>query len=227
MATPENPMPHPRAVVLDMDGLIFNTEEIYTLVGTELLGRRGCPFSDELKDRIMGLRPQATFETMIRWHKLDESWEELARESNRIFVSLLDEHLAPLPGLFELLVVLERSAIPKAIATSSCRELAEACLRPFDLPPRFEFILTAEDVTRGKPDPEIYLTAAQRLGLHPRETMVLEDSENGCRAAVAAGAFTVAVPGEHSHQQDFSRAALVVESLADPRLYQALGMGMG
>ena len=218
-------MPNPRAVVLDMDGLMFNTEEIYTLVGIDLLGRRGCSFSDELKDQIMGLRPQATFDTMIRWHKLDESWEELARESNRIFAGLLDEHLAPLPGLFELLVVLERSEIPKAIATSSCRELAEACLRPFELGSRFEFILTAEDVTRGKPDPEIYLAAAKRLGLRPPETMVLEDSENGCRAAASAGAFTVAVPGEHSRGQDFSVASLVVDSLADARLYEALGMG--
>ena len=116
------------------------------------------------------------------------------------------------------------AGIPKAIATSSGRRLTEACLAPFQLAPRFRFILTSEDITRGKPDPEIYLLAARRFGVPPAEMLVLEDSQNGCRAAAAAGAFTVAVPGEHSRRQDFSVANLVIESLADRRLYEVLGI---
>jgi len=207
-----------------MDGLMFNTEDVYSLVGTELLQRRGCEFTDELKDAIMGLRPQPTFETMIRWHELDETWEEMAAESNRIFLSLLDAHLAPLPGLLELLDALESAGIPKAIATSSSRDLTGEVLRRFEMESRFQFILTAKDITHGKPHPEIYLTAAERFGLLPSQTLVLEDSQNGCRAAAAAGAFTVAVPGEHSRDHDFSVASLVVDSLGDPRLYEALGI---
>jgi HAD superfamily hydrolase (TIGR01509 family) len=208
-----------------MDGLMFNTEEIYTLVGTELLRRRGCEFGDELKDAVMGLRPRPTFETMIRWHRLDETWEEIAAESNRIFVDLLDAHLAPMPGLLELLAALEKAGIPKAIGTSSGRELLDEVFGRFDLRSRFQFILTAEDITHGKPHPEIYLAAAERFGLGPQQTLVLEDSQNGCRAAAAAGALTVAVPGEHSRGHDFSAASLVVESLADSRLYEVLGIG--
>jgi HAD superfamily hydrolase (TIGR01509 family) len=207
-----------------MDGLMFNTEQIYTVVGTELLRRRGCEFTDELKDAIMGLRPQPTFEMMIRWHGLDETWKEMAAESNRIFVSLLDDHLAPMPGLLELLGLLEEAGIPKAIGTSSGRELLDEVFRRIDLRSRFQFILTAEDITRGKPHPEIYLVAAERFGLSPRQMVVLEDSENGCRAAAAAGAFTVAVPGKHSRGHDFAAASLVVDSLGDPRLYEALGI---
>ncbi len=204
---------------------MFNTEEIYTLVGAELMRRRGCEFGEELKDAIMGLRPQPTFETMIRWHGLEETWEEMAAESNRIFVALLDEHLAPLPGLLELIAWLEKEEIPKAIGTSSGRDLLEELFRRFDLQNRFQFILTAEDITRGKPHPEIYLTAAERFGLDPQQMLVLEDSQNGCRAAAAAGAFTVAVPGEHSRRHDFTAASLVVESLAAPRLYEVLKIG--
>ena len=215
----------PCAVVFDMDGLMFNTEDVYTLVGTELLRRRGREFTPQLKDAMMGLPPKTTFGVMIEWHGLDESWERLAVESNRIFLDVLPEHLAPLPGLFGLLDALEAADIRKAIATSSKRELADACLSPFDLQPRFQFILTSEDVTRGKPNPEIYLTAAQRLGLEPERTLVLEDSENGCRAAAASGAFAVAVPGEHSRTHDFSTASLVVDDLADRRLYEVLGIG--
>jgi len=213
-----------RAVVFDMDGLMFNTEDVYTLVGTELLRRRGRDFTSELKDEMMGLPPRPSLEAMIRRHGLRDTWEDLLQESNQIFIDLLHEHLALMPGLIELLGALGAAGIPKAIATSSSRELVEACLSPFPLARRFQFALTAEDITHGKPHPEIYLLAAARFGIAPAEMLVLEDSCNGCRAAAAAGAFVVAVPGEHSRGHDFSMASLVVESLGDPRLYQALAI---
>jgi len=212
------------AITFDMDGLMFNSEDVYTLAGSELLSRRGREFTPELKDAMMGLPPQRAFEVMIEWHALDEPWQAIAAESNEIFLGLLDKHLATMPGLMELLAALEQAGIPKAIATSSSRWLAEACLDPFALVPRFSFVLTSEDITHGKPDPEIYLLAARRLGVPPGEMLVLEDSQNGCRAASAAGAFTVAVPGEHSCRQDFSTANLVIESLEDARLYEVLGL---
>jgi len=218
------PMPPFRAVVFDMDGLMFNTEDVYTLVGTELLRRRGHEFTEELKHEMMGLPPRESFEAMIRRHGLQETWQELVPESNAIFIRLLHDHLAMLPGLPELLDALEAAGTPKAIATSSGRELLEACLAPFDLARRFQFTLTAEDITHGKPHPEVYLRAADRFRIRPAQMLVLEDSQNGCRAAAAAGAFTVAVPGEHSRGQDFSMASLVVDSLADPRLYALIDL---
>ncbi len=213
-----------RAVVFDMDGLMFNTEDVYTLVGGELLRRRGQVFSDELKKEMMGVPPQQSFAIMIRRHNLGESWQELAAESNRIFLDIFAAHILPMPGLFDLLERLERAGIPKAIATSSAKPLLDACLAHFDLHSRFQFFLTAEDVRQGKPNPEIYLTAARRLGVPPAEMMVLEDSQNGCKAAASAGAFTVAIPGAHSSDHDFSAASLVLSSLADPRLYEILGI---
>ena len=213
-----------RAVVFDMDGLMFNTEDMYTLAGEELLRRRGYEFTAEIKQQIMGMQPQPAFERMIAHCGLAETWEEWPMESNRLFLDLLDGRLAMMPGLMELLDALERAGIPKAVCTSSSRELVAACLRPFDLRERFEFVLTAEDIVHGKPHPEIYLTAARRFGVPPAEMLVLEDSENGCLAAAAAGAYVVAVPGEHSREHDFSMASLVVESLADRRLYLTLGI---
>lgn len=213
-----------KAVVFDMDGLMFNTEDVYTLVGHELLRRRGHEFSPELKNEMMGLPPQASFEIMIHRCRLPDRWRELADESNKLFIDMLYERLAPMPGLIELLDALEAAGIPKAIATSSARAMLDACLVRFDMHPRFRFFLTAEDVTRGKPDPEIYLTAASRFELNPGELLVLEDSQNGCKAAAAAGAFTVAVPAEHSSTHDFASASLVADSLSDPRLYDVLGL---
>jgi HAD superfamily hydrolase (TIGR01509 family) len=213
-----------RAVVFDMDGLMFNTEDVYTAVGTELLRRRGCEFTAELKHEMMGLQAEPSFGIMIRYCNLSETWQQFAIESNRLFKELVGERFAPMPGLIELLDALQRAKMPLAIATSSALELVDVCLAPFRMRERFQFVLTAEDITQSKPHPEIYLTAARRLGVPPAEMMVLEDSQNGCMAAASAGAFTVAVPGQHSREHDFSRASLVVDSLADPRLYETLGI---
>jgi len=217
----------PRAIVFDMDGLMFNTEDVYHCVGTELMRRRGCEYTRELSDAIMGRPPQVCFETMIRWHALDERWEAMAAESEQIYVGILDDLLETMPGLFDLLDALEAAGIPKAICTSSSRRLLEATLSRFQLEPRFQFTLTAQDIVQGKPHPEIYLKAAERFAIEPGQMLVLEDSQTGVRAAAAAGAVVVAVPGAHSSNQDFSEASLVIESLTDPRLYEAIGLPPG
>jgi beta-phosphoglucomutase-like phosphatase (HAD superfamily) len=77
-------------------------------------------------------------------------------------------------------------------------------------------------VAEGKPHPEIYETAAARHGVPSDRLLVFEDSANGCRSAVAAGSVVVAVPGGHSRRHDFSGAHVIVDSLADPRIYQLL-----
>ncbi|MGD9721341.1 MAG: HAD family hydrolase [Pirellulales bacterium] len=208
----------PKAVVFDLDGLMFNTEDLYQDVGAQILRRRGKNFDDELLDAMMGCPAAVALQRMIDWHQLDATVAQLAAETDELFHQVLDERLAVMPGLWELLALLESAALPKAIATSSGPHFVANVLGRFELAPRFEFVLTSADVTHGKPHPEIYLAAANRFGIQPAEMLVLEDSQNGCRAAVAAGAQVVAVPGGHSLRHDFAGAVLVAQSLADPRL---------
>ena len=213
-----------RAVAFDMDGLMFNSEDVYTEVGHELLRRRGREFTKQLKDAMMGLAPRHSFEVMIESCSLDDTPEELIPESEDIFVSLLEKHLAPMPGLLGLLASLETAGIPRAVTTSSRRRLTAAVLSSFDLENRFDFVLTSEDITRGKPDPEVYRLAAERFGLPADKMLVLEDSHFGCRAACAAGAFVVAIPNQHTAHHDFSMARFVARSLEDQRIYEALNL---
>jgi HAD superfamily hydrolase (TIGR01509 family) len=217
-------MPAAKAVVFDLDGLMFNTEELYQEVGTELLRRRGYEFTEELLDQMMGRPSHIALQLMIDAHTLKATVEELLAETDEIFPRILAERLAPMPGLIELLETLERHEIPKGIATSSRRTFVEHVLGCFDFAPRFAPILTAEDITSGKPHPEIYLKAAERLKVPPAEMLVLEDSQNGCRAAVAAGAIAVAVPGAHSRRHDFTGAALIADTLRDERIFGLLGL---
>ena len=214
----------PKAVVFDLDGLMFNTEELYIEVGSEVLRRRGCELSSDLLDKMMGRRPRQAIETMIQFHGLTDTVDEIESESREIFAPILDTKLSPMPGLLSLLDALEAAEVPKAVATSSPRAFAANVMSRFELLPRFEFVLTAEDVHRGKPDPEIYLSAADRLDVAPCEVLVLEDSQTGCRSAVAAGAIVVAVPAAHSRHHEFEGASLVISDLADPQLYARLGV---
>ncbi len=214
----------PQAVVFDLDGLMFNSEDLYDEVSDQLLRRRGRFLTPELKRKMMGVTELCSMQIMIERHQFTDTAESLLAESDAIFDRLLPGDLAPMPGLMALLDALEGAGLAKAIATSSRRPFVTRVLDHFELRPRFQFLLTAEDVTDAKPHPEIYRTAAARFGLAPQQILVLEDSENGCRAATAAGAWTVAVPSHHTWDHEFSGVQLIADSLADPRLYRALGL---
>jgi HAD superfamily hydrolase (TIGR01509 family) len=211
-----------KAVVFDFDGLMFNTEEIFNLSGRELLRRRGKEMSPDLLSLMMGRRADEAFPLMINALGLTETPQALREEERAIFHSLLWTHVAPMPGLFEILAQIELRGLPKGVATSSRRPYVESLLKKFNLMHRFDVTLTAEDVVHGKPHPEIYLRTAERIGVQPAEMLVLEDSELGTRSAAAAGAIAVSVPHEHSRNHDFSSAFLIADSLSDARIMQLL-----
>src|SRR5579863_4235815 len=97
----------PRAVVFDLDGLLFNTEELYQHVGEELLRRRGCSFDRELLDAMMGSPGRVALRMMIEYHHLSDTVEQLAAETDQIFPAILDARLAFMPGVPDLLAALE------------------------------------------------------------------------------------------------------------------------
>ena len=211
-----------RAVAFDMDGLMFNTEDLYDQVGQILLQRRGLRFTHELKMMMMGRPGTTAFEIMIAECNLDDSAATLQQESDQIFQDLLPAGIRTMPGLIELLDHLESLDLPKAVVTSSHRNFAQRALGFFDLEPRFRFVLTAEDVVNGKPHPEMYVTAAQKLNVSPYQLLALEDSLFGTQSAKAAGAITIAVPTEHSRGVDFGHVDHVADSLKDPNIFELL-----
>jgi len=224
MQLPQQGGPHLQAVVFDLDGLMFNTEQLYQEVDRAVLARRGKDFPNELCDRMMGRKSTEAIQTMIDWHDLDETIEQLISEIAELFAELLPRRVAPMPGLMPLLDALDTAAIPKAIATSSGRTFVSNVLSQFSLEPRFEFVLASEDIIHGKPAPDVYQLAAERLGVPSEQMMVLEDSQIGCQAATAAGAYVVAVPHGRSREHQFPNVRFEATSLADRRIFTALGL---
>ena len=222
MSAPSGSSPEIAAVAFDLDGLMFNTEEVFHHTLTELLARRGKPAPPELFASMMGLRAAEAHEVMREMMELTETADELQVEVSEIFTAELERIVRPMPGLMGLLDRLEATGRPKAVCTSSGRQYASDLLSRHAIDHRFDFILGGGDVANGKPHPEVYATAAERFGVDPASMLVLEDSAHGVAAGKAAGAFTVGVPHEFTAGQRYDHADLVAETLADERLLELL-----
>lgn len=212
-----------RAVVFDLDGLMFDTEALFGKVAHDFLAARGKAFTPEIMRSIIGRRAVEGMAIFRAMSGLDEPVEAIQAELKRRFYAEVDTAVHPTPGLFALLDALGDRGLPHAVATSSGRDYAVGLLTRHGLIGRFAFVLTSEDVSRGKPDPEIYLKAAARFGLEPSALMVLEDSPPGIAAARAAGAFAVGIPHDHSPPDGLGAASLVVPRLDDPAVLARLG----
>ncbi|MDP9182786.1 MAG: HAD family phosphatase [Actinomycetota bacterium] len=212
-------MPQLEAVLFDMDGLLVDTEPIWTVAEVELARQLGGEFTPELKAAIVGTPLEVAVPTILRWYGGPTDDATVTRTMRWLLVRMVElfEQRPPIqPGVEELLMALAAAGIPTALVSSSYRVLVDAVLShgvgPFDL------TLAGDEVRQGKPHPEPYLTAASRLGVDPRRCVVLEDSPAGVASAEAAGCAVVAVPSVEGIEFATTSGRLVLSSLADLRL---------
>ena len=184
-----------QAVLWDMDGLLVDTEPTWTVAEVELAARLGGTWSDELKAQVVGTRLEVAVPAILRWYAAPEDPAHVARTSTWLLERMVELFAGPIqvqPGATALLEELARHGVPVALVSSSYRVLVEAVLAhgigPFDL------TVAGDEVSRGKPHPEPYLTACARLGVEPRHCVVLEDSPAGVASGLAAGCAVVGVP---------------------------------
>ena len=191
-------------------------------MGIEMLRRRGKELDHELVRRMMGLQAEVALKLFIEHYELSDTPEELMREGDEFFDKVLPTRLAPMPGAVTLLDSLTfDGSRPLALTTSSDKAAVERIMAICDFRHHFEFWLTAEDIAQSKPHPEIYTTAAARFGIEPNEMLVFEDSENGCKSGVAAGAHVIAIPSKLTH--DYTGSLFVADSLEDVRIGELFG----
>ncbi|MEU7857265.1 HAD family phosphatase [Nonomuraea sp. NPDC049141] len=181
------------AVFFDMDGLLVDSEKVWLEVETGVMARLGAEWTPEHQVHLVGGSMERTVDYMLAVSGSSVTPEDLREWMIDGMVARLVDGVRMMPGASELLDAVREEGIPVALVTSSLREIADAVLKAVGRD-RFDAIVTADDVTRTKPDPEPYLTAAVLLDVEPVRCVVLEDSPNGVAAATAAGCAVVAVP---------------------------------
>ncbi|MEC8616572.1 MAG: hexitol phosphatase HxpB [Bacteroidota bacterium] len=184
-----------KAVIFDMDGLIIDSEPLWKRAEIEAFGSIGYDFTYEMCESTKGMRID---EVVGYWHsQLKWSSPSISHVVNDItdrMIKLIRSEGAPLPGVLKTISKLTDRKIPLALASSSSMKLIQTVLNKLKIQSYFEVVHSAEFEEKGKPDPQVFLTTAKKLGLEPSSCLVLEDSKAGMEAGINAGMRVVLVP---------------------------------
>jgi HAD superfamily hydrolase (TIGR01509 family) len=202
-----------QAVIFDLDGLMVNSETLAHWAWSQVLARYGRRLDDEAFRETRGLRVVDSARFFCERFSLPIGPAEAMAERQRLFLEAVPARLRACPGLYPLLDELDARRLPLAVATSGERQYVTLALQTLGLERRFRAVVTGDEVERGKPAPDVYLLAAERLGVLSARCLALEDAPLGLESARAAGMVCVAVPGEWSTADEFPGAYRVVPSL--------------
>jgi HAD superfamily hydrolase (TIGR01509 family) len=208
-------MPQFQAIVFDMDGLMVDSEPVARRGWEIVLATYGRELSQETYERMVGLRLEESAAIVVNTYDLPIAPGELADIKETEMTRLRAEGLPVMPGLHRLVDHLNGQGIPWAVATSSRRRYALDVLAQLSLTDTCRAVAAGNEVKQGKPAPDIYLLAAERLNVAPEQCLALEDSVPGGRAAIAAGMTLAAVPYGHTTTADFPFAHYILDSLND------------
>ena len=186
------------AALFDMDGLLVDSEPIWTIAESELAARHGGVWDAEIKARCIGTALPDAVPMMLDYFGVVDPSPAVVDEAQRWLLARMVELFAravPVqPGALELVDGLRAAGVPLALVSSSYRVLVDAVLTGIGTD-RFDFTLAGDEVSRTKPDPEPYLTAAAALGVDPAACVVFEDAPSGIASAEAAGCLAIGIPG--------------------------------
>jgi len=184
------------AVIFDLDGVLLDSEQVWDEAREQLAKERGGRWHENAQRDMMGMSSLEWSRYMHDVIGIPEPPEEISREVVERIAKLYREHLPVVPGAREAIARLAaRWAL--GLASSSNRELIDLALELLGVKHLFKATVSSEEVARGKPAPDVYLEAARRLGVEPTHAAAIEDSENGIRAAKAAGIRVIAIPNPH------------------------------
>jgi len=203
-----------------MDGFLINSEHLYLEANKIYFKKFNFEFTEELHRQGTGKKFNKWITTVFPTEK---SGEEILQERNVIFMDLVQEKLELLDGAQELLILLHKN-FKTALITSTERSYVDLVFKKIKIAEYFDILVTGDMVPHGKPDPESYLIAAQKLGVTAEECVVFEDAPSGILAGKNAGMKVIAVPSPYVRgDETFQNADVVVDSLRDITLEKIIG----
>ena len=212
----------PAAVIFDNDGLVLDSEEVWTRGEEVLYGRRGLEFTLDHKQELVGQNAAAAGAILER--RLGEPGRamEIIAELDIIVMEELAKGVEPMPGAVEVLEAVGSLGLPRGLVSNSPRAFIELALDTTGLQGHFDITLSAHEVPQPKPAPDPYIEACIRLGVEPAQAIALEDSPTGVAAARAAGLTVIGIPSVPGVTLD--EAHHVAPALHDPLVAELLGI---
>lgn len=200
-----------KAIIFDMDGLMLDTERLFLKAYQQAAEEYGFTLPLELYRKMLGHRADTSQQILNEGLPEEAPGERIAESARRIYHKLiLEQGIEVMPGLIELLDFLDEIRMPRCVATSTHYELTCAKLESVQLLHRVEHVTCGDQVAAGKPAPDIFLKAAEKLGVLAEHCLVLEDSNTGIRAAHAAGMMPVWIPDLHEPTAEIEALAEAV-----------------
>ena len=215
-----------RAVLWDMDGTLIDSEEFHWISWRDTLAKEGIAITHKQFLASFGQRNDSIISRWLGAASPPERIEKIANAKEELYRDLVRKNgISPLPGVASWVHRLQQQGWLQAVASSAPRASIEVVLEALAATHRFQAIVSAEDVHKGKPDPEVYLTAASRVGVAPDRCIVVEDAIAGIEGARRAGMRSIGV----SHNGQDLGADLAVQSLdlLDPSAFDRLLQGSG
>ena len=203
----------PFGAIFDWDGVIIDSANLHERSWHRLAAELGKTIAPGSFIRGFGMKSARIVEEIHRWASEPEEIARLVKRKEALYREIVAQsEIAPLPGVVEWLHRLHEAKVPCAVASSTERLNIDAVLKRIGLQETFAAIVSAEDVVHGKPSPEVFLKAAERLQLAPEHCVVFEDAYVGIEAGHAAGMRVVAVTTTHS-MEELKAADIVVRRL--------------
>ncbi len=201
-----------RAVVFDLDGVLWDGEPLYLEAFNVLLRPLGHELTAPEYEQIIGSSIEAAWEWVIDRFGLSGPTEQFYATYDGAVLDLMAQPVAPLPGARETIARLKSIPVPVGLASASLRQWVDATLAGIGLADEFEATVTASDVERAKPAPDMYLKAAEKLGVPATECVAVEDTRTGVASARAAGMYVVQLRAASTALPPIEEADAVIES---------------
>jgi HAD superfamily hydrolase (TIGR01509 family) len=204
-----------RAVVFDLDGVLWDGEPLYHEAFNVVLEPYGYSVTSEDYVNIIGHSVEAAWGWVLNNFKIREDPEKFLRRYNEAVLELLAQPVEPLPGVRELLAELRSRGLPIGLASASLRQWVNATIRGLHIENAFDATVSASEVEHSKPAPDLYLAAAEKLGIPPGDCLAVEDTGAGIAAAKAAGMFAVQVRASSTALPPLEQADLVIDDYSE------------
>ena len=203
------------SVIFDMDGVMIDSAEYHQIAWHRIAAELGREFPAGVFEKAFGLKNPPIINGLLNWATDAAEIDRIADRKESLYRDLIRERGLPvLEGLTDLLRELHAGGIMCAVGSSAPRDNVTCLFENSDLQQYFQAVVTGDDVTHGKPDPEIFLQAAQKLNVPPQQCIVIEDALAGIQAAKAAGMFAVAITSTHP-RASFTQADRIVDQLSE------------